>query len=1284
MSQRGRGARRQIPVRAIGPRASAPPGAPPPAQAIAPVLHQADSGLGVGVLPPPPPPPVVPNPPPAPQPPPIIRIPFPAAAAAFRAVADQVRQPAAAVEIPPRPRPDFLPAPPVDRALPVRHRQLVNFTLSDDLLRALQADWPEYQFASTHNATPHSHPRLAFERRFVEEVVIEMATVRPGNIVDIGGNPARHSLRRAPVWSTCPVLDSSDAVRNALRHGLDNWCDHRFQDCTCERGVNPTTYISIHSLYYLKRADVLRAVHSCTSGLLIASVHLFPEAYGSFCNGEAQYRLVGHTCVDMTVRGNLLPYSHSSLSWIRDGYYSVGGEAVAWSMVRTFPTSVIIMFARSPSGLPRNPTVVVGFEPSMRSTTYYGSVPLSGGVFAANASAVQTILVNQNICVDTFWSWGKWAVCYSQASGQTYIVPKSLVHELAAFVTGKDRNPMELQKLIGIARNRIRQYDLPPDLVASSIIICAAMAFVLTVQIETTSIVEHIGPYLGSPGRGSSFPMLNGALRFELPRRVTAMQLYRAAFLSSCLIAFCFRDVYPAFSVMMFVIAAGFACYLSVPGSTSMLSAAINNFNVDHVSFRMIEGTVATVPEVSLTTFEVDRPNGALALGSSIRIPVDPGRSSSAPVLGTGIHIPQCLPIVHTRSLTNETTAIANRALARRHPLTFDVDADCVDFVVWLDRNADFLFPMAIGCDIEEELTAGLFHSWNRRFPAARQRSHENALANTYSDYLDARELNSLRSFMKVESLLHSSDVSVKHGDSRPIQGGSDEHAVLVGPHIWVLYKAIGAHFNKNHSFMYLTSGSTSEDLGEWFDVVGHHDPLWHYVDEDFSRWDASVIRFHLMFLIWLYRRFGLNRFALELIIRDIRKRGASAFGIVYTVKNTVASGRDDTSGGNSILHATLGLYLIHRYNCPGQPLSDFIQHSGYRSASCGDDGLYMMRRSSSFCNYHPVPAVDWLEHGLTAEINVRPNSYDLEFCSGRFWPTGHGTVYAVKPGRLFPKLGFYINIHPRHLAATHRATLCQVLRDFSFLPPVVSFAQRQLDLIHVSRDSRVMGTVTSYSIHSRANPRHPCSDDTWAMLDHLYGWTHMVQDAFDALLLQVTSLPSFIQFAFIDNMISRDTEVPGVPEGLACVSLKLIPAFFAYVVFIVSLLFDTFLGRSTLLFQIGRICLSDPWCSRNFGITNPQQPVQLAVAIIVQVFMLASFEEVFKRLEMFGFAFGWYALVGFEDAIKVYNGEFLGALFSTLCHYYYSQLGPLNATFLHWFVNFSLILSQAMKSHSQ
>jgi hypothetical protein len=147
---------------------------------------------------------------------------------------------------------------------------------------------------------------------------------------------------------------------------------------------------------------------------------------------------------------------------------------------------------------------------------------------------------------------------------------------------------------------------------------------------------------------------------------------------------------------------------------------------------------------------------------------------------------------------------------------------------------------------------------------------------------------------------------------------------------------------------------------------------------------------------------------------------------------------------------------------------------------------------------------------------------------------------------------------------------------------------------------------------------------------------------------------------------------------------LKLIPAFFAYVVFIVSLLFDTFLGRSTLLFQIGRICLSDPWCSRNFGITSPQQPVQLAVAIIVQVFMLASFEEVFKRLEMFGFAFGWYALVGFEDAIKVYNGEFLGAVVSTLCHYYYSQLGPLNATFLHWFVNFSLILSQAMKSHSQ
>jgi len=594
---------------------------------------------------------------------------------------------------------------------------------------------------------------------------------------------------------------------------------------------------------------------------------------------------------------------------------------------------------------------------------------------------------------------------------------------------------------------------------------------------------------------------------------------------------------------------------------------------------------------------------------------------------------------------------------------------------------------MEIASDLDYELTAGLWLRWNCRFPPARQRSHERALINTYSDVRNARELNRLRSFMKVEQLLHSSDYEVKDGDSRPIQGGSDEHAVLVGPYIWALYKSLGRHFSKHHPFLFFTSGSNAEDLGEWFDDVGHGDPSWHYVDEDFSRWDSSIIRFGLMLLIWLYRRFGLNEYAIELVVADVRKRGITAFGIVYTVKNTVASGRDDTSGGNSVIHGVVGLYIAHMLANAGSldhasrdSLPHFLERTGYRAAVASDDGIYMMRRSWTHYQGNVVPfhlptVADWMLHGLTAQINVRTCSYDIEFCSGRFWPTNHGSVYAVKPGRLLSKLGFYINISPMHLPATHRATLLQVRRDFSFLPPVVSFVERQLLLLQVPRQSRHLGRVTGYLVHTAPDsPRHECVAGTWEMLDHLYGWTSIIQDQLESLLSTVTSLPSFIQFAHIENMVRRDTEVPGVPpSGIASVFV-LLPRLFAFLFFALILVLGIVMefaefGLSRLSDSVERF-VSYPFVSSHYRFMLHWPVLNKYCFVMGQCLAEVAVEELYKRWRIWDFPIGWFSLVVSENVLKYASGVSYGILYSTVLHCYCYGLDFPVAVLVHFVYN--------------
>jgi len=297
--------------------------------------------------------------------------------------------------------PLITPANRVARGGPVRDLPCL---LNPTQLEYLSTHYPGVTFMATrHENIPHSHPLLALERKWCEEYVVSQAAPL-GVVVDIGGNASRHHNSRDNVWSCCPLLTSEDAPRNYRYRGIPNWCEHKFQDCVC---VVPDAYIAVHSLYYLGPELVCRAVNSCKSKVLWSAHHMFDRAYGSLAMGEAQYTVNQKEIVTMHSNGNVTDYVHSACAWLYEGYYTAeDGTAMAWTIEKTFPNTVIMRFNAAPANLPVPKNGYRGFVPCLNDLNYFGPMQLQGAFNTNAQSSPSAHFVNETISKMTFSSWG--------------------------------------------------------------------------------------------------------------------------------------------------------------------------------------------------------------------------------------------------------------------------------------------------------------------------------------------------------------------------------------------------------------------------------------------------------------------------------------------------------------------------------------------------------------------------------------------------------------------------------------------------------------------------------------------------------------------------------------------------------------------------------------------------------------------------------------------------------------------------------------------------------------
>jgi hypothetical protein len=718
----------------------------------------------------------------------------------------------------------------------------IPYPLSPKSLKHFEHLFPGYTIQCRRDFCHHPHPVMAYDRRESEAALIQQILLDYGNnisIVDIGGNALRHMNRRN-VWSCCPILSPEDSVRNMRYLNCRNFCNHLFQDCACR---DADVYISIHSIYYLTPSDVLKAVYKSTRRLLYSLNHTFDEVFGVYAFGEAKYHRVTKTDVVMTVSGNSHPYHHSNVDWLRSGYYREGDRAIAWSLSRTTITAYVFKFTACPvmEIVPVPP--IIHFQAALNNSKYYGDVRFNTPAFyGPGANPAPTYFAENSVVLDDVVSVGN-NFFYVGDKVVTYFSPKAFVSELATRVLGKPRDSTTYSNLIHAARDMIRSYDVPADMIPNCLVLSVNLAYSLTLDLEINSLSTMLHRDLDRFGR------LNSLLSFQFskPHNVKLwLHIFTALVLLALSISAQHADYHVTLSlfILLIIMLTIVRPELTFAGSivslmynytldrcspyNPFLSPIPDFFKLKSISVSMVQNLYSYFWKRLQMTVDDEGEEIGPAPMYKINTSDRPGSDRECLSLA-GMAVSDALPVVHSSTQANELAAVVNRAL--KVPLTVEMDL--------VDEFCNFLTEITLLLLPKKTLSYS-FKSWNNRYPLKQQKLHEK-LYNSLTHNVNMEDiLMRVKAFNKREKLLLIAK-ELREKDPRLIQGREPGYNVCIGPFIHKLSVYAQDVLGPNSNICY-ACGCTADEVGSWFKQVGHNNPNYKYFECDGARYDTTQI----------------------------------------------------------------------------------------------------------------------------------------------------------------------------------------------------------------------------------------------------------------------------------------------------------------------------------------------------------------------------------------------------------------------------------------------------------
>lgn len=161
----------------------------------------------------------------------------------------------------------------------------------------------------------------------------------------------------------------------------------------------------------------------------------------------------------------------------------------------------------------------------------------------------------------------------------------------------------------------------------------------------------------------------------------------------------------------------------------------------------------------------------------------------------------------------------------------------------------------------------------------------------------------------------------------------------------------------------------------------------------------------------------------------------------------------------------------------------------------------------------------DWFKRlGFETKIHVMDNPFDAEFCSGRFYPSDKGLVFALKPGRFLAKT-FYCThaLPPEKLGGWARAVAVGFAKDINHVPISRAIVRHVLNhtkgerLVHDDREIHRFHTVEAAE----------ATRESFAMCDYLYGSGCV--DVVEAMIRSCTQLTVTFAGMAVEEVIRVD-----------------------------------------------------------------------------------------------------------------------------------------------------------------
>lgn len=952
----------------------------------------------------------------------------------------------------------------------------VSFCVSPQLKDTLANEYFGWSFQGAINT--HTHPLLAMDRRYVEELCYRfMASRKPKNawILDVGGKGRRHQrFNRRNIWSCEPHISPDDFIISAATP--PHTCAHEAKFCDCKPIYS--LFFS-QTLYYHSVQNLVLLLDRSQSGEAIAIVANFPDAFG--CVGEGTYVRQNE---DVTFVLNGQPFRHSACDWLLAGRTGYGKFTVkAFPVFNTKYSAVYLLKLERTAFCPLISTSIVDV---LSMDKHVGPVSVTFGDGMQVAFNVTSI--------HSCFGW-----LYLRADDQCMVVNKKMFADLSVYMLGRPRTQHTFQVLLAKTKQLVSRYPIPDSHRHQVVMATCHAAFFLNCETEfgmlNGNLIKHAG----------AIDKFNNSLGFRTEKPYWFLQ---ARILSNSVLNL-FSAFKSALTDTVQEAANDLLGQLNLLNKHIMFGERQYDRAFDEGDYAMPSKTMTyKVESLPLIETTCEPTLSQLDVTSFVRIDeyvdVKPIVGQIVPL---GIVVPSYPPIAYASTQQNEIVSVVNRAMAPKIPIhqrTFK------EFTEWAfcDSNWSRLFPEA-GEEMEDERPS--FSRWTERYDLAKQAKHLLARERLPTSIHEQCNAYTNKVFVKTEKLLKAQPGTINHTDPRTISGCDDEYNVIVGPHILALQNKLKRIWGKDH-FIYFTSGASAETIGKW--LPGTQD---HYLENDFSRFDSSIGKALLLFEIQVMLRLGLNADVARVMKRNINCPGRTAHGVYYYVEGTRKSGTPHTSMANSLLNGLEHAFLMEKNN----------KIVDYSMLVMGDDNLlkFSTKEGGNFgVKDLNLTLFKQLGHSAKPKFYNAGEEHALEFCSSRFYPV-ESTEYILGPkiGRTLAKFGWFIR--PPQSSEQQRIMLRGVLLskqfDFQYIP-----------ILRVFWDTMMRATSTHSAANDRANfynykatavEHHEVDPRIYTFIELVYGLSKDQCDFLEHFLSLPKELPVAVNHPLIDMCIEVD-----------------------------------------------------------------------------------------------------------------------------------------------------------------